>query len=465
MTNYFQTTLLQLGAFGYTLNSDDEFFQSATGTILSSQDTAIPIYASGSDAHVFIAGTIASHTRGILLGLYNSADGTSNGNTLVVEATGSITALGPDDTKGTVVEMGGDGCRVENLGQLTGHVGISAGFFNANVVTNGAVSNDGTIAADAVGIILYSYIGSLENSGSILTTGSDSAGTTTTIGALIGGIICYTDEISISNTGLISHSGDLGYGIAVVGTGTNIFNSGTIETLSLDSIRGAVDLFTAAGQVATLINAANGLIFSASTAVYGAAGNEHIVNAGQIIGNVLLNDGNDRLDGALGTVVGQIFGGNGNDTLKSGAGADEIFGGNNTDRINAGAGDDFLFGGSGNDWLNGGADDDVLRRGTGIDSLTGGAGSDDFWFVSAAEAGVGVTKDTIRDFTSGTDTIDLHLIVAGQVFIGAAAFGHVAGQVRYSGGIVAGDTDGNGSADYMIGLQGTPVLTGADLIL
>ena len=88
---------------------------------------------------------------------------------------------------------------VGNLGNLTGHVGISAGFFYDNVVTNGAVSNDGTVAADAVGIVLYSYDGSLENSGPILTTGADCAGTTTTLGALLGGIICNADEISISN--------------------------------------------------------------------------------------------------------------------------------------------------------------------------------------------------------------------------------------------------------------------------
>jgi len=36
--------------------------------------------------------------------------------------------------------------------------------------------------------------------------------------------------------------------------------------------------------------------------------------------------------------------------------------------------------------------------------------------------------------------------------------------VRYSGGIVAGDEDGDGSVDFQIGIDGAPVLTAGDFL-
>ena len=60
MSIYVQSTLLQHGIIGYGLNSDDQFYRTTTGTILSSSQTAIPVYAQSSNAHVYIAGTIAS---------------------------------------------------------------------------------------------------------------------------------------------------------------------------------------------------------------------------------------------------------------------------------------------------------------------------------------------------------------------------------------------------------------------
>ena len=65
------------------------------------------------------------------------------------------------------------------------------------------------------------------------------------------------------------------------------------------------------------------------------------------------------------------------------------------------SGTDVLYGFAGNDVLNGGAGNDVLDGGQGDDTLTGGGGADTFVF----HAGDG--NDTITDFTSGTDVIDL----------------------------------------------------------
>lgn len=54
-------------------------------------------------------------------------------------------------------------------------------------------------------------------------------------------------------------------------------------------------------------------------------------------------------------------------------------------------------------------------------------------------------------------------------FIGAAAFGGVAGQLRFSTGggstVVRGDVDGDGAADFAITLSGPINLQQADFLL
>ena len=71
-----------------------------------------------------------------------------------------------------------------------------------------------------------------------------------------------------------------------------------------------------------------------------------------------------------------------------------------------GAGVDTLDGGAGKDALSGGAGNDVLIGGWGADRLAGGAGADIFLFRDAADSTRGA-RDTIIDFTVGTDRIDL----------------------------------------------------------
>jgi len=142
--------------------------------------------------------------------------------------------------------------------------------------------------------------------------------------------------------------------------------------------------------------------------------------------------------------------------LFANAGRNSLFGGAGNDRLFGGAGNDTLFGGNGNDRLTGG---------TGTDRMTGGAGADVFVFQTAAEIGIGALRDRITDFATGVDHIDLHAIQAGQVFIGAAGFSGVAGQVRYAGGLLSGDLNGDQVADFTLQLDAGPALSGADLIL
>lgn len=130
----------------------------------------------------------------------------------------------------------------------------------------------------------------------------------------------------------------------------------------------------------------------------------------------------------------------------------------------------------GQDALNGGDGADLIDGGGGADLLTGGLGADLFRF-DHGDTGLGAGADRITDFLSGVDRIDLSSIdadsgLAGDqafTFIGASAFGGVAGQLRYSHDgsdtWLEGDTDGDGSADFQIVVGGSVSPSVADFIL
>ncbi|HEX2762998.1 MAG TPA: M10 family metallopeptidase C-terminal domain-containing protein, partial [Allosphingosinicella sp.] len=121
-----------------------------------------------------------------------------------------------------------------------------------------------------------------------------------------------------------------------------------------------------------------------------------------------------------------------------------------------------IAGGAAADTITGGAGNDTLIGAGGADILNGGLGNDTFRYRSVTESAVG-SGDEIRDFTIG-DLLDLSRIdanstVAGDqafTFIGSGAFTGVAGQLRadHNGNlwVVTGDVDGDGQADFQIGV-------------
>lgn len=168
--------------------------------------------------------------------------------------------------------------------------------------------------------------------------------------------------------------------------------------------------------------------------------------------------------------------GAGQATAGGGTGAEatgkSLSGGSGNDVLTGGAGNDRLVGGDGDDHLSGGAGNDVLRGGPGKDILVGGAGADTFQFGKAT---VGSTSiDRISDFSHAQgDKIDLSEIDANlgkggdQAFhyIAADAFSGTAGELRYQGGILSGDVDGDGHVDFAIELSNASKLVAADFLL
>lgn len=143
------------------------------------------------------------------------------------------------------------------------------------------------------------------------------------------------------------------------------------------------------------------------------------------------------------------------------------------DRLTGGAASDVLRGGSGNDTMRGGDGADILIGGAGRDHLWGGKGADLFVLDSSWTQGSGKkSRDVIEDF-SGSDRIDLHKLDANLYealddrfdFIGADRFSGTAGELRYSQGLVRGDTDGDGRADFTIEIANGAQLDASDFIL
>ena len=131
-----------------------------------------------------------------------------------------------------------------------------------------------------------------------------------------------------------------------------------------------------------------------------------------------------------------------------------------------------INGAAGNDSINGAAGDDFITGGAGRDTLTGGLGNDRFIYVATTESPVGNTRDTITDFNTLLDKIDVAAIDANTgvngnqafTFIGAAAFSAL-GQIRYVAGLVQFNNTGNNNADMEIALTGNPALAASGFIL
>ncbi len=158
--------------------------------------------------------------------------------------------------------------------------------------------------------------------------------------------------------------------------------------------------------------------------------------------------------------------------MDGGAGADALSGGQGRDRLDGGDGDDALDGGGGRDVIVGGSGRDALDGGRGADLLIGGAGADVFVFDALADLGLGRGCDAVRGFRSGSDQIDLSEIDANLGRGGDQRFRLIedddfsgrAGELRSAGGVLRGDVDGDGVADFAIRLGGASV-DAVDLLL
>lgn len=264
------------------------------------------------------------------------------------------------------------------------------------------------------------------------------------------------DILVIDQTGDVANGGDGNDTLQIMAGNNSIGLFGLIPYVIAADIETVQVL--SASDVGIRLNALDNLFGgqNGQDFVYAGAGNDTVYCRGGP-DNALGEDGNDRLFGE--------------------AGSDRLEGGNGADLLYGGADNDGVLGDAGNDTLYGEAGIDTLIGGTGADQLFGGLGADTFLFQTGDTGTTIATADRIRDFAQAQgDRIDLAAIdaVTGGTdnafnFIGTAAFGNVAGQLRYevvSGETrITGDINGDGVADFLIRIDGVHALGAGDFVL
>jgi hypothetical protein len=339
-------------------------------------------------------------------------------NTSVIQAGTAISfganediSVGPDaligSTNGDGIDCTGSLHNVSIAGAVSSdQIGIALGSDRA--LDTGqvlSIAAGATIDSGSTSVVIKGSASSLDNNGVL--TGFD--------GVVIDGDAA-TGRSTLTNNGIIRTEGTFTFAQAISREGTEDF---------------------------LLVN--NGLIKALATSYSGflSTGEQTITNNGKMVGGIQLGEGNDVYNGQNGLVVhGDVRGGAGDDHFAGGKGADSFIGG------------------------------------AGHDILTGGKGADHFVYLVADETTVAQSgRDLITDFRQPQhDKVDLSNIHARGVdgddpfdFIGRLAFHGHEGELRsfFKGGdtFIAGDTDGDKSADFEIELTGHVDLHRGDFIL
>ncbi|HTU10051.1 MAG TPA: calcium-binding protein [Allosphingosinicella sp.] len=336
----------------------------------------------------------------------------------------------------------------------------------------GRLENYGLVEATAIGnratgaVTSYMMGDSLVllNHGTIRATSS----TGTAIGAAIGNVSQFQRDPIGVNLGLIEATGGTGT-IALRSLGGGLFvNEGDIvaRNTSASGAQDAIGVTLYHGVFNSSLLENRGTI-SGVVAIQAFGTTNAILNEGLIAGAVRLGTGFDILLNP-GELRGAVSLGAGGDIYWAVSGVQQ-------GKVSGEDGADILFGTSGADLLDGGAGDDVILGGGGADQLTGGAGGDIFGYASAGDS-TAAARDTIADFVSGTDRIDLSALAAQNVTIQAdGAYSLLSATtaagtlvVRVSGTLVMGDLiltnattiTGSTEADTLLATAGGSRLVG-----
>ena len=367
---------------------------------------------------------------------------------------------------------------------------------NTDNVTNGELTGAAGLAKAIIGGTTYIFAAGFADDG------------VSSYSLAADGSLTNTDNVDDGEDGDLLLDGVHAMATAVVGTRTFLFTASSVDNgisvfdVAADGTLTNVDNvdddgtfnLAGAGAITTINIAGITYLFAGgfdddgfSTFVVAADGSLHLAD------NVA-DDGTLELDGLRQLSAAKVgnkfllFASSSQDdgvsVFKINAAGHSILGtagGNIIDATHAPAGQplpsqlgDHIFGFGSGDLLSGLAGNDVLDGGDGQDFLTGGKGRDHFDFNLVTESVVGASRDVIRDFHhTQHDKIDLRDIDANEnvaldqafKFIGAAHFTGHAGQLRFKNHVVQGDTDGDGTADFEIGVLKVAELVKGDFML
>lgn len=318
-------------------------------------------------------GAITVHAKiGYAIGFAGSSNApfTNTGQITIraqLEANGLLSWTAPVTNTGNILVEAGDMARALHLGG------------------GGLIRNTGDIVADVTGggeayaIQLLRSDFRIENDGLIAATHSAGSGRSIAINFTGVG---PTPSV-IVNRGTITGDDALLDGVALSDatfkSSQQVANAGTINGRILLGID--ADTLTNTG----LVNGSVDL---------GSGDDVYDGQLGRAVGMVAAGDGADTLQG--GAEFDYLHGNAGADSISGGGGGDWVVGGKDGDSLAGGAGDDVVYGnlgadtglgGDGADWVRGGQDNDSLDGGAGDDliwgdrgddTISGGAGADTF---------------------------------------------------------------------------------------
>ncbi|MES1197002.1 MAG: calcium-binding protein, partial [Pseudomonadota bacterium] len=464
-------------------------------------------------------------------GLGNDIYLVDNAGDVVTENVGEGT-----DTIRSTVGIGTLAANVENL-ELQATAITGNGNELDNRITGNASANNinGGLGADTMlgGLGNDTYF--VDNIGDVVNEASGE-GTDTIFSTInIALLATNVENLSLNGVAAVTATGNALNNVITGNSTNNVLNGGAGEdTLNgglgndnyvvnsagdvVNDTGGNADTITSFIDMATLTANIENLTLAGTALIGGGNGLNNV-----IVGNSLANTlsggaGNDQLNGGVGADT--MSGGLGDDsylvenagdvvTENSGEGSDTVYafinitlaanveklnlmpqGGaiNGTangldNRLNGNDFDNVLTALGGNDVIQGLGGADHIIGGAGQDNIFGGSGNDVFVYQTTSDSGTtGATRDLINDFVQGQDHIDLSAIDAisgggddAFSFIGAGAFSHVAGQLRFEFvdavgtandyTIISMDVNGDAAADSQIALRGLVMLTGADFVL
>lgn len=441
-----QGTDLVVSTVTWILGLNLENLTLAGNAAINGTGNAVNNVITGNDADNLLDGAAGNDTLDGGAGNDTMIGGLGN-DTFVVDSTGDVVtelALGGVDTvRSTVTYALGD--NLENL-TLLGSADIDG---TGNSVSNIILGNDGANAliGGAGGDTLNGGAGAdtmsgglgndtfyVDNAGDVVNE-NPAEGTDTVVSTITYVLGTNLENLTLGGTDAIDGTGNAGANKITGNSGNNVLDGGD----GIDTMIGGLgdDTYyvgTAGDTVTELAGQGTDLVYASIN--YTLAAN---------VENLTLLGSDAR--SATGNSLANVMTGNG--------------------------GNDTLNGGAGNDTLIGGAGNDVLIGSAGKDSLSGGSGADTFRFLAKTDSAVGINRDVITDFSSAEgDKVDLSAMDANAIltgkqafsFIGGNAFSHVAGELRFDSGILAGDLNGDGVADFEIELAGVASMTSADFV-
>jgi serralysin len=448
----------------YVDSAGDGCVETNADLVTGGRDTVVSTlasYALGANIEDLILGTGGVTAFGNSLN--NFLQGNAGANNYLQGGLGNDTMVGGDGNDTYYVDSTGDGVVETNAVLATG----GRDTVVSTLASYALGANVEDLILDTGGVTAFgnSLNNFLQGNAGAVNYLQGGAGNDT----MVGGDGADTYYVDSAGDGCVETNADLATGgrDTVVSTLASYALGANIE-----------DLILGTGGVTAFGNSLNNFLYGNAGAVnylQGGGGNDTMVGG----------DGNDTYyvdsagDGVVETNADLATGGR--DTVSSSISyalglnvEDLLLSGNAAINANGNALNNYLVGNDVANLISGFDGNDWLVGGLGQDTLVGGNGADRFDFNALPESLAGDDRDAITDFSHAQgDLVDVSGIDANSSlasdqafsFIGAAAFGLLAGQLRFAANILAGDVNGDGTADFEIQLAGVPSLLVADLIL